>query len=398
MAGAKVGEPILMVDDEPKVLAGYLRHLRQDFIVEVAEGGAQALEKIRCSGPFAVVISDLSMPGMNGIELLGRVKQASPDSVRIMLTGFADLRVAMAAVNDGNVFRFLTKPCEIPVLTRALVDGIRQYRLVKAERQLLEQTLSGAIGMVTDLLALLDPESGGLASRAARRIRQLAEEMDSQELWEMETAALLSQVGQVTLPAALRRKLSKGLALSQEEQELYQRQATMAAKLVSGIPRLEPVGEIILYQGKGYDGSGPPPGGPQGPDLPLGSRALKIILDFEVMLMAGQSQGRALLSLRQQPGLYDPFLLALLEHTLGDEADYDHQEVDVDGLTKEMILAEDLLCGTRSRLLLAKGSHLSPSAIQFIRNYHRTAGVNQPIKVLLPLRKKTAPAKPLDCL
>src|SRR4030042_1805929 len=93
--------------------------------------------------PYAVIVSDLKMPGMNGIKFLSKVREMAPDSVRVMLTGFAELQTAIDAVNEGNIFRFLTKPCPPDILSRALDMGIEQYRLITAERELLEQTLKG---------------------------------------------------------------------------------------------------------------------------------------------------------------------------------------------------------------------------------------------------------------
>ena len=111
---------ILLVDDEPNILAAFKRQLRQNFQIEIAEGGQRGLDAINSLGPFAVVVSDMNMPGMNGIEFLSKVKERSPDSIRMMLTGRADLQVAMEAVNEGNIFRFLTKPILSNTFSKAL--------------------------------------------------------------------------------------------------------------------------------------------------------------------------------------------------------------------------------------------------------------------------------------
>src|SRR5690348_5914444 len=102
---------ILCVDDEENVLTGLQRSLRKEFAIETAIGGAAGLIAIESNGPYAVVVADMQMPGMNGVEVLKRVEIKSPNSIRIMLTGNADQKTAVDAVNDGHVFRFLTKPC-----------------------------------------------------------------------------------------------------------------------------------------------------------------------------------------------------------------------------------------------------------------------------------------------
>ncbi|MFH1417727.1 MAG: response regulator, partial [Planctomycetota bacterium] len=136
-----MSKKILCVDDDPNILNAYRRGLRRLFEIETAEGGAEGLEAIASQGPFAVVVSDMRMPGMDGIQFLTAVKKRAPESVRIMLTGNADQQTAMDAVNEGSIFRFLTKPCPPEHLAKALTAGIEQYRLITAEKELLGKTL-----------------------------------------------------------------------------------------------------------------------------------------------------------------------------------------------------------------------------------------------------------------
>jgi len=102
---------ILFVDDDPNILAAMQRNLRKRFTLDTVTGPDEALHTLKTKGPYAVIVADMSMPIMNGAELLEEVRLSSPDTVRIMLTGNADQRTATEAVNRGNVFRFLSKPC-----------------------------------------------------------------------------------------------------------------------------------------------------------------------------------------------------------------------------------------------------------------------------------------------
>src|SRR5689334_4738053 len=102
---------IVCVDGEESVLAGLQRSLRREFTVEIAGGRAAGLAATAADGPYAVVMADMQMPGLNGVEFLKQVEVKAPDAIRIMLTGNADQKTAVDAVNDGHVFRFLTKPC-----------------------------------------------------------------------------------------------------------------------------------------------------------------------------------------------------------------------------------------------------------------------------------------------
>jgi len=136
---------ILCVDDESNVLEAYQRNLRKRFTIDTALGGEPALALIASQGPYAVIVTDMQMPGMDGVEFLTRAQQKAPDTVRLMLTGNADQKTAVEAVNKGHVFQFLNKPCPPEMLAVALENGIKQYRLITAEREVLEYTLNGSI-------------------------------------------------------------------------------------------------------------------------------------------------------------------------------------------------------------------------------------------------------------
>ena len=127
---------ILFVDDEPAVLDGYRRMLHYEFQVSTAVGGEVGLSMIHDCGPYCVVISDMRMPGMNGAEFLSQVRQKSPETVRMLLTGGTDLNAAIDAVNEGNIFRFLTKPCTKEALVEAIHIGLAQHESITAEKRL----------------------------------------------------------------------------------------------------------------------------------------------------------------------------------------------------------------------------------------------------------------------
>ncbi|HWQ09612.1 MAG TPA: response regulator, partial [Holophaga sp.] len=174
---------ILFVDDDPSILSAYTRNLRKRYQMTTAAGGEEALQLVQTQGPFAVVVSDMRMPGMDGIELLTHVRNFQPDTIRIMLTGNADMGTAIEAVNQGNIFRFLTKPCEVADLSLALDAGIKQYQLVTAERELLEKTLKGSIDLLFELLSTLDPIAFGRAQVLGERARRIAAAMRMERPW-----------------------------------------------------------------------------------------------------------------------------------------------------------------------------------------------------------------------
>ena len=131
-------DKVLLVDDDALVLAGLKRQLRNQFNVDTALSGEDALNRVQQNGPYAVIVSDFMMPGMNGIELLSRVKKSNPDTVRMMLTGAADMPTAIRAVNEGSIFQFHPKPCPAHTLCQAIQTAIAEYRKVVSEQRQLK--------------------------------------------------------------------------------------------------------------------------------------------------------------------------------------------------------------------------------------------------------------------
>jgi DNA-binding NtrC family response regulator len=130
-----MADKILFVDDEQAVLDGYARLLHREFDLEVALGAEEGLAAIGSSGPFAIVISDMRMPGMCGSEFLAEVCERSPDSIRMLLTGCTDLTTAIRALNEGRIFFFLTKPTERDGLIKAIRLGLAEHHKVVDERR-----------------------------------------------------------------------------------------------------------------------------------------------------------------------------------------------------------------------------------------------------------------------
>lgn len=158
-------DKILFVDDDANLLASFRRQLRKHFQIETALGGPQGLELVDQNGPYAVIVSDFRMPLMDGIEFLSRIREVAPDTVRIMLTGNADMQAAIQAVNEGNIFRFLTKPCAVDLLGESLNTGIEQYQRVSREHDYNEKSrhsMAQAMDVQQNLIPKADPEIDGL--------------------------------------------------------------------------------------------------------------------------------------------------------------------------------------------------------------------------------------------
>lgn len=381
---------VLCIDDEPNVLQAYQRGLRKLFDVETAPGGAEGLEMIASHGPFAVVVSDMRMPEMDGVQFLASVKQKAPNSVRMMLTGNADQETAIEAVNEGNIFRFLTKPCSPEGLAKALTAGIEQYRLITAEKELLGKTLSGSIKVLNDVLSLANPTAFGHASRVRKLVSQLCKEMNVQRSWECEIAAMLSQIGCVTIPPDTLEKFSHGETLLSSEAEMIQSHPAIGRDLVANIPRLEGVSRIIAYQQKCFDGSGgPADDSTAGAEIPLGARILKVALDYDAARWGGRDEIDAVTKLAGHPERYDPEVFAALRVVVGFQESLHRTEIALKELVPGMSLAEDLKTGD-GMVVVAKGQEVTPMLCQRIRNFSRHRQIQEPICVLSRVVETTA--------
>ncbi|MEZ5563757.1 MAG: response regulator [Gammaproteobacteria bacterium] len=239
---------VLFVDDEPNILEGFRRQLRKHVEIDTATSGEEGLKMIAAGGPYAVVVSDMRMPQMNGSQFLTRVRAVSPDSVRMILSGQADMESTIAAVNEGHIFRFLTKPCSGEHLIEAVNSALRQHALIHAEKELLEKTLSGVVRILTEILGMTNPGAYSRAMRIQRHAEGLVEALGLPFPWELRLATMLSQIGCVALPPDTLTRIYAGQSLTPDEQALYDAHPQLAGKLLAGVPRLEVVAEIVAGQ------------------------------------------------------------------------------------------------------------------------------------------------------
>lgn len=374
---------VLFVDDEPNVLAGIERQLRKRYAVETAPGAADALTALDARGPFAVVVSDMRMPVMDGAQFLARVYERSPDTVRVLLTGYADVRSAIEAVNRGHIFRFLTKPCPPEALCAALDAALAQYRLVTAERELLDRTLRGSVQVLGEVLALVNPTAFGQAVRVQRLVRDLAPLLDGAVDWTVDVTAVLSRLGCVTVPESLLAAANRGADLAPPERHQLAQIPAVTRDLLRPIPRLESVLECVAYLDVPFAHEPRPGLEKTGKAIPLGARLLRIAFDFDARVARGLPPAHALAHLRSRVGCYDPDLLAVLESRMLQEQKPEEREVWVPELTCGMVLAEDVYSDTGT-LLLSRGN---PITEPLKRRLEGTAARGQSpkrIRVLVP--------------
>ncbi len=379
-------EKILFVDDEVNLLNVYRAALGRKFDVDTAMSAEIGLSMIRDQGQYAVVVSDRHMPGMDGVEFLTNVKAVTPDSVRMMLTAYADLTSTIEVVNEANLFRFLTKPCKLELLIKAVEDAVHHYRLIVSERELLEKTLSGSIQMLVEILSMVDPQSFGRSQELRQHVGPIAKAMDGKNVWELEAAALLSRIGFITMPPSVTQKSLGGQMLSEAENTLLARVPGVGEKLLAKIPRLEQVARIVQYQRKHFDGTGVPHDEVSGESIPLGARILLVLDDYLQLLHGKVKPNAALDILRQRSGYYDPKVL----ESLAKHLDLSLTEISTSRAFVFQIPVEELRIGdvlesdleTQQGMLLLKVGHIiTIPALERIHNFMSVGRLKEPISV-----------------
>ena len=377
-----MSETILYVDDDPNILAAYRRSLRNRFVMETAEGGAEGLELIAEKGPFAVVVADMRMPEMDGVEFLSKVRHAAPDTVRMMLTGNADLQTAINAVNEGQIFRFLTKPCSNEDLTAAVDSAMQQHNLIISERQLLAETLHGAIKVLVEVLSLVNPIAFGRATRIRQHVTHILEAFDVSDKWKFEVAAMLSQIGCITLPAELIEKVYGTEPLTKDETDMYASHPDIGGRLIVNIPRLKPVAHIIARQADPYHWDKSDADAGDRDEVILGGHILRVVLDFDRMISRGMMNETAIGKLKEQSDEYAPHVVKALAKYYLKPGDSEARSVTVKELEPGMILEQDIQ-DSNGDLLMTKGQEINQSAIVRLRRHETSEGTDQPFQVLI---------------
>ncbi|MFY9854046.1 MAG: HD domain-containing phosphohydrolase [Terracidiphilus sp.] len=378
-------DKILFVDDEIAVLNGYERLLHREFDVSIASGAEEGLASIRSHGPFAVVISDMRMPGMNGAQFLSQVRVKAPDTVRMLLTGYTDLSAAMDAVNEGNIFRFLTKPCEKELLTKAILIGVEQYRLVRAERELLEKTVMGSIKVLADVLSAASPETFGRSRRIAHYVRHLVLRFGLTHTWRFEAAATLSQIGCLTLDSELIQQAYTGAKMSPEDETRFRAHAKAGMDLLSHIPRLEPIAWMIGQQFTEHIPAVVP--GmleSSAKDIVLGAKILKLALAFDDLRMNGVKVEDAIGRLYSRRTEFERDLVDGLSDITPPVATMTLRKVSTLRLAVGMILEQEIRT-KEGLLLLAKAQEITPALLIKLENRAKAGQLEKEIMALVPM-------------
>lgn len=368
---------LLCVDDEPELLEGIRLNLRKRFVVTTAASGAEALALFDDGGsddqpPFDVVLSDMRMPQMSGAELLTELRTRYPDVPRLLLSGQSDLDSAIAAINDAKIFRFLTKPCPPELLIESLEEAVEQARLRTVERDLLDNTLSGTVSMLTEVLGLVSAGAYSRTMRIRATVRGICEGLDRPLPWDLDLATMLSQIGVVVMPSDD----------DEAATEPGSQHPELAAGLLANIPRLETVASMIGRQvqpdpvRRDHDLA-------DWSDAELNTEILRVAVAYDRFVAGGCSHPAAHQAIRDADDPPIPTIVTALASVRVDAEARVELSVTVDRLAAGMVLDADVF-QTDGPKLAGAGTPLTSALIGRIRAFAASAGVIEPIDVLAP--------------
>ncbi|MDP2756950.1 MAG: HD domain-containing protein [Desulfurivibrionaceae bacterium] len=424
---------ILFVDDEENILRS-LQRLFLDEEVEVftAPSGAKGLEILAREGGVGVIVSDQRMPEMSGVDFLEKSKAISPQSIRILLTGYADVNAAIDAINRGSTFRYLNKPWNDEELVQTVMGALQMYRLLSENKRLgaivkqqnaelqkwntelstivQEQTMElqksydsvrainsrlranfkNTIVAFSGLIELRDTRmrahSRNVAEVSVNVAKQLG--LENEERETIMVGALLHDIGKIGIPDLMLARETEQMNFTEREEYLQHPVRGQAA--IDRIEELREAGLLIRAHHESYDGNGFPDGLKKA-DIPLGARIITLAdyIDKKIRIAMG---GTGFELLRKEVDLmkgtfFDPKLIPVVFEQA--EAFYkknrprtDHIEIELlpNDLQEGMEASRDVFSGT-GILLLTKGTVLAASSIMLLKRYYELDAPNQGVFV-----------------
>jgi DNA-binding NarL/FixJ family response regulator len=369
---------VLCVDDEPLLLEGLGRTLRESFevITETKPLAALALLE-RKEHDFVAIVSDMRMPLMDGAKFLSCAAEIAPNSTRILLTGHAELNAAIAAVNTGRVFRFLCKPCPPNELLAALEAAAEQHQLRNLEKELLEQTLTGTVRLLSEVLMLVAPGIFTRNQRIQSYVLFLAQRLGRNDGWRFELAACLNMIGCVGLPEDTFNRALAGAALDEQQARAFAEHPLTAHRLLKKIPRFEDIAEMLRLQ------SDAPGNAAVSPDVDLGARMLRVARAVEQLVSQGVSEPEAVKKLLVDARATEVELLKLLGEFRSVALASEVKELRVAQMTAQMVLEDDVT--TKTGVVVVPGKkQLTQLLLERLIRFSRAGVLIEPVRVRVP--------------
>ncbi len=400
MNGYATNTKVLYVDDETALLSAFTSLFRREGLQIHTLADSTSIDRsLEQDGPFALVVSDQRMPGLDGVGTLERVRLKSPDTIRVMLTGFADQDDTVRAINTAEISRYIAKPWDDTQLRQIVHECVDSYNLAGENHYLshelalrnasLEELLEGTVGETIQLLSHLISYINIHAANQTDRVRtlgnavlNLSHTITAEERWDIQRALELFNLGIAVLPPWIQVTLNKEGLWSLARFPVALNHHLMAYDLLKDIPRFDRVARIIQLSHKDFDGGGEPVSIViKGHDLPLGARLLRILIDLD-SLSTEHFRGRDMLQKMVHQGKkYDTELISLmlgLESTL--RGSHAEKRASIQELEEGMILVEDMVT-LRGHVMIRAGSTLTKPVLKILSQTRQYDPIKEPILV-----------------
>ncbi|WP_411823419.1 response regulator [Leptospira sp. 'Mane'] len=374
---------VLIVDDSEDnrlILEELTKSLGFESVLANNGKEAQALLE---ADSFTVILLDINMPEMNGIELLKWIKgQPKLQEIPVLMVSAIEETEEIVNCLKLGADDFIHKPFEVEILKARLNSALSKFRAKLSEKELLEKTFIGSVKLLSNVLTAVSPRLFGKAARIQRIARHLCEALEYGDIWEIEIASLFSLVGTITLPPDTLEKIINGRPLAGDESTNFQSHPIMGHKLLSSIPRLEKIAEIILYQNWNLDGTAGSMKIPR-EKIPFGSRILRAAIEFEHIQNKSNNPMEFAQTLKTRTGNFEPILISAMEKTMYTEYSKDVKQVKVDEVRVGMVFAEDVFT-TGDAKIIGQWQEVSQGFLERIRMIHAKVGVKEPILIYKP--------------
>lgn len=380
---------VLLVDDEPLMIQSFERHLRGVFHVELAMSPQTALERIRDGYRYTVVIADLNMPSIDGINLLGQIKDMIPETVRVLMSSGGE--DAARCVNEGQIFRIVRKPCSAENIENIIHESVAHFEAQNSLKIQLEHTNSGIIKLLTECAKAISPSIYASGRLNQERLRCLGRSLELNRTWDIELASILYVLGFISVPTEIqykKRQKEEGVgSLSDDENRFFIDSSSFAAKLIQNIPRLKNTAESIRYMYKNYNGTGIPADDLKEKKIPIGGRILRILKGLIELESANKSAAEAFEIMSSYDHIYDPDLVQTFreaEQSRVAEANKKERTVE------KFVQIEELQAGFITKgdietvdgiVIIPEGTTLTPDLIEKAISYNKKIGLVQPVLI-----------------
>ncbi|MFO7447106.1 MAG: response regulator [Ignavibacteriaceae bacterium] len=391
---------VLYVDDEPELLNAFVSLMRKENLqIKTLNDSVKIDEILNPDEPFALVLSDQRMPGYDGVHVLEAVRNKWPDTLRVLITGYADYKDTIRAINIGGINSYISKPWDDEALKQQVKNWISQYNLKQHNKyllqllddenqklnELLEGTVAQTVRILGDMANHVSPqvaELGNGVKTIGLAFLNMMTHISTRERWDIMRALDLFNLGIALLPPSIQAAIAKeGLSVINQNPVALNHHL-LAAGLIKNIPRFDGVASIIELQAKDFDGTGEPfTNNASGSKIPFGARLMHILVDL-VKPSSTKLRGAELLKhMERMTSKYDTQLIKLIlgKHL---ETNFVAEErlLNISSLQTGMILVHDVR-SVSGQLLLKANVTLTETFINILVQWHMRDPLLEPVRV-----------------